>query len=197
VTHALTSRPEARRRLRDAALRLFHRRGYPTTSVQEIVEAAGVTKGAFYYYFDSKEALLRELHDEFIDDELDRARRVLARDLPADDTLAALVEELLLSVEEHQEAITVFFRERRFLSEETFEAIREKRDAFERIITATIERGISDGLFAPLESPRLVAFGIIGMCAWAHEWFRPGGEYSAAAVARMYSTMVLDGLRRA
>ena len=44
-------------RLLAAATRLFAERGYDRTSVQEIVEAAGVTKGALYHYFGSKDDL--------------------------------------------------------------------------------------------------------------------------------------------
>ncbi|MFM7319600.1 MAG: TetR/AcrR family transcriptional regulator [bacterium] len=43
------------------ALKLFARKGYTATSVNEIVEAAGVTKPMLYYYFKSKEQLARHL----------------------------------------------------------------------------------------------------------------------------------------
>ncbi len=43
------------------ALELFARKGYASTSVNEIVEAAGVTKPMLYYYFGSKERLARRL----------------------------------------------------------------------------------------------------------------------------------------
>ncbi|WP_052668428.1 hypothetical protein [Nitriliruptor alkaliphilus] len=117
------AKPDARGALRSAALELFHRQGYPTTSVR------------------------------------------------------------------------VFYRERRFLSPETFEAIREKRDRFERLVTETIERGMSEGSLVAVESPRLIAFAIMGMCAWAHEWFNPHGDFTADAVASMYADLVLAGLR--
>ncbi len=42
------------RRILDAALRMFAERGFDGTSVQGIVEAAEVTKGALYHYFDSR-----------------------------------------------------------------------------------------------------------------------------------------------
>lgn len=45
--------------LLDAAFRVFARRGYRATRLEEVAEAAGATKGAIYYYFDSKEDLLR------------------------------------------------------------------------------------------------------------------------------------------
>ncbi len=47
-----------RTRLRDAALELFAARGYEAVGVQEIVQAAGVTKPTLYHYFGSKAGLL-------------------------------------------------------------------------------------------------------------------------------------------
>lgn len=44
-------------RILAAALRLFARRGYGLTSMREVAEAAGVTKPALYYHFESKEQL--------------------------------------------------------------------------------------------------------------------------------------------
>jgi AcrR family transcriptional regulator len=44
--------------LLDAALGVFARDGYRTATIDDVAEAAGVTKGAVYHYFDTKEALL-------------------------------------------------------------------------------------------------------------------------------------------
>lgn len=43
----------------DAAFRIFSVRGYHATRLEEVAAAAGVTKGAIYYHFESKEDLLR------------------------------------------------------------------------------------------------------------------------------------------
>lgn len=53
--------PDARDRLLKAALGLFIDRGYASTSVREIVDAAGVTKPVLYYYFGNKEGIYRAL----------------------------------------------------------------------------------------------------------------------------------------
>lgn len=61
------------------SVRLFEQRGFTNTSLQDIVEALGVTKGTFYYYFPTKEALLMTIHESYIESLLDRQQRVLAQ----------------------------------------------------------------------------------------------------------------------
>lgn len=54
-------RPEERpRELLDAALEVFSTHGYRATRLEQVAEAAGVTKGAIYYYFSTKEELLTQ-----------------------------------------------------------------------------------------------------------------------------------------
>ncbi|CAH1649692.1 TetR/AcrR family transcriptional regulator [Hyphomicrobiales bacterium] len=50
-------KPDARSRLLEAALTLIRAKGYSATSVDELCTAAGVTKGAFFHHFKSKDAL--------------------------------------------------------------------------------------------------------------------------------------------
>jgi len=55
---------ETRERITTAALGLFSEHGYASVSIDDIAEAAGVTKGAFYYWFTDKHDLGRDLqHD--------------------------------------------------------------------------------------------------------------------------------------
>jgi TetR/AcrR family transcriptional repressor of nem operon len=49
-----------RERVLDAAARLFRERGFDGVSVAEVMKAAGLTHGAFYGHFDSKDSLIRE-----------------------------------------------------------------------------------------------------------------------------------------
>lgn len=46
-----------RQRILETAAQLIHRQGYNHTGIQEILQAAGVPKGSFYFYFKSKEDL--------------------------------------------------------------------------------------------------------------------------------------------
>jgi len=61
-------RPESRpHELLDAALRVFAERGYRNTRIDDVAEAAGVTKGAIYHYFATKEELLLRAIESYHD----------------------------------------------------------------------------------------------------------------------------------
>ncbi|TIR15849.1 MAG: TetR/AcrR family transcriptional regulator [Mesorhizobium sp.] len=56
--------PELRRaEILDAAFKIFLERGYDNTSLNEVIELAGLSKGMFYHHFQSKEALLLALFE--------------------------------------------------------------------------------------------------------------------------------------
>ena len=52
---------ESRKRIIETAEKLFNRRGYTNTSVQDILDALNISKGGFYHYFDTKMDLLTEV----------------------------------------------------------------------------------------------------------------------------------------
>src|SRR5205807_10250328 len=58
---------QTRERLIEAAARVFADKGFATTSLDEVADAAGLTKGAVYSNFENKEDLVRavlEVHDQ-------------------------------------------------------------------------------------------------------------------------------------
>ena len=59
---------DTRSRLRELALELFAEQGYEKTSLREIAERLGVTKAALYYYFKSKEDIVRSLVEDYMAD---------------------------------------------------------------------------------------------------------------------------------
>jgi AcrR family transcriptional regulator len=68
----------------DAGERTFVRNGFASTTIEDITQKAGVAKGTFYLYFDSKEAILESLRDRFIEGCRGRIE-ALASQVPATD----------------------------------------------------------------------------------------------------------------
>ncbi len=90
----MSDEPDIRQRILDAALKLFAHQGYGSTSVREVVEAAGVTKPTLYYYFDGKEALFREV----IASKLSDGQRRVAAALDGEDTVVDKLRAVILSM---------------------------------------------------------------------------------------------------
>ncbi|SMO95626.1 TetR/AcrR family transcriptional regulator [Melghirimyces algeriensis] len=57
-----------KKKIVEQSIQLFEMKGFSETSIQDVVEALGVTKGTFYYYFESKEQLLKDIHLIYIDE---------------------------------------------------------------------------------------------------------------------------------
>jgi len=184
------------RALLEAGIQLFEKQGYAATSVQSLVDAAGLTKGAFYHHFSSKDDLLRRVHDEFIDYQLSRARTVLSEPgISTDQRLRRLIVEALLEpMAIYKAEITVFLQEYRFLSGDTFADVKRKRDEFERYFVDLIEHGMSEGVFRRVGPARVLAFGIIGMGAWTHSWLDLAGRHPPTEIGEMFADMLLGGL---
>ena len=51
-----------RGRIINAAWSLFYEQGYEDTTIDEIVEASGTSKGSFYHYFEGKDALMKNMN---------------------------------------------------------------------------------------------------------------------------------------
>jgi AcrR family transcriptional regulator len=80
------AKPAADRRadLMEAATAVFAEKGVGAATVSDVTTAAGVAKGTFYLYFESKEQLVAALRDRFFDELLDEVEGELAR-LPEGD----------------------------------------------------------------------------------------------------------------
>ena len=72
---------EKRRRITDSAMDEFTSRRYEKTSINRIIEAAGIPKGSFYQYFDSKDDLytycIKELSRKLLEQRLERHEGLL------------------------------------------------------------------------------------------------------------------------
>ena len=81
-----------------AAWKLFYEQGYEDTTVEEIIDLSGTSKGSFYHYFDGKDALLSTLSSLF-DEKYEELIQELSPDMNAMDQLLFLNQELFRMIE--------------------------------------------------------------------------------------------------
>ncbi|MEK4228136.1 TetR/AcrR family transcriptional regulator [Solibacillus sp. FSL H8-0538] len=178
----------------EESLNQFERQGFSATSIQQIMEATGATKGTFYYHFNSKEQLLMDFHTDYIDDLHDRLFIKLAPLSSPIEKLRAVVELLILDIQTNGQQARVYFREMRHLSPDHAELIKEKRKQFRNVIELIIEQGIAEKEFRRELNPRLTSYALLGMTNWSYQWFDVDGTMSLSELADTYTTLLLQGM---
>jgi AcrR family transcriptional regulator len=162
---------ERKQQLLDCAAELFAERGYAETRVIDIVKAAGVAKGLFYWYFDNKEALFRELVV------LNRQRLRQAQASAIDPT-----GEPLLQIRQGAEGSLAFMsRQAHFfallevenLGKQFADVLRKGNEIHLADTTALVKQGIVDGSIRD-ENPSLLALGVLGNVGYYAHFHRTG-----------------------
>lgn len=101
---------DARTDLLKAAAKVFAARGYRSASVEEIVSAAGLSKGTFYWHYPSKEALFFALLEERVDRPVRELIRV-TETAPIEEATAPVVGRGLAALMEHDRELILLLHE--------------------------------------------------------------------------------------
>ncbi|HEY2315147.1 MAG TPA: helix-turn-helix domain-containing protein [Streptosporangiaceae bacterium] len=130
---------DTRSRLRQLALKLFAEQGYEKTSLREIAEQLGVTKAALYYYFKSKEDIVRSLVEDYVAD-LDELIAWAKAQPRTPDTRAEIVRRYLHIVATGAEVFRMLHQNQAAVSglanaKERGELFKERMDALVELLT--------------------------------------------------------------
>jgi AcrR family transcriptional regulator len=154
-----------------AAQALFFDRGYDRTSVDEIIARAGVSKGAFYYYFPSKEAVLEALVARTAEDALRQMSTVLDdSSLNGLARLNAFLESTRrLKVDRAQEFLAGF---EAVFRPENLVLFHRMHQAVSRVVAPVyatiIAQGVAEGIFS-VRDPALTAEIVVSLMATTHD----------------------------
>jgi TetR/AcrR family transcriptional regulator, cholesterol catabolism regulator len=177
-----------------AALRLFNQKGYHATSMQDIAEAVGLYKGSLYHYIGGKEDLLVRVFERAMGSLLEEVELVVADvSVSPRDQLRLVVEAHVRAVADNLDALTVYLHEFRALAGESLGNVRAQRERYRQLVETIVSRGVLLGEFAAADVA-VTTLGILGMCNWLAQWYRPGGRLSAREIGSQFADLMLEGL---
>lgn len=189
----LSSAPIPERLMR-VSVELFARYGYAQTSVQQIVDAAGVTKGALYHYFDSKDDLLFDIYDRLLSLQKAHLDEIVARGLPVEQTLRLVCEDVILTSIDGIEDGVVFFRSQHMLSEKRQAEVRERRRDYNDAFEAILDAGRASGAFRTDIPTAVLIAHFFSDPHYLGQWFSASGAESKELVASQLTELYLKGL---
>ncbi len=182
-------------RLIEAATRLFADKGFDRVAVQEIVDRAGVTKGAMYHYFGSKDDLLHEIYGSLLRMQTERLERFASGSAPVAERLhAAALDVVVTSVENFDQA-KVYFRSADQLPEARRLAMRVARRRYHERFRELVLEGQSAGVFRADVPADLVVHYFFGSVHHLGAWYHDSGTLSAKEIGRHYADLLLGSLR--
>ena len=186
---------ERREEILALAARIFADKGYASTTVREIADAAGILSGSLYHHFDSKESMLDEIMHGFLDHVVAQYRATVDEGGDPLEVLQALVREAFSSLGANPAALAVMLNEFNFLVQfPKFAYLREGAEETERLWTGVIENGMREGVFRSDMDPRMI-YRFMRDSIWISvRWYRPDGKYRPEEIAHLFLELLLDGL---
>lgn len=103
---------EKKKRILEESVKLFAKKGYYSTSIQEIVNQSQVSKGAFYLYFSSKEALVLEIIEYYHALVLEKVNAIRSENIDPRIKLQSQVQMIIDLVSEHREYVLMTVRDK-------------------------------------------------------------------------------------
>lgn len=177
------------------ATEVFERQGVHHTSIEDIARAVGFKREAIYYYYKSKFEILVEIILPQSQSLLDSLETILHTDMSSRDKLKAAVRSQLGKFNPGYLEMTVALREDHFQRDDA--RLAELRAVWKRYSARWAEliaEGQARGEFMAEGHPKVIAFGVLGMCNWVSRWFHPSGEVKLDDIIETYCTMAVDGL---
>lgn len=167
-----------KRQLYQCAMKLFRERGFDRVSVDEIVREAGMAKGTFYIYFNTKSDIILEMLRQY-DTYYDQIMAGLPDDLSIDQQMEEIVKGACRFTEEviGLDLIRVLYVKQLTKGQEHPGLLNEDRALF-RILSELLTAGQRAGIYDPaLDVPDTTRLILHGIRASFFEWCSSRGQF--------------------
>jgi AcrR family transcriptional regulator len=183
--------------LTQAAFDLFARQGFNVTTVRDIMHACGLTQGALYNHFSSKDQLLATIIIA-TQSELEQAlEQAVAKAGPDTvDQFFAYVRCYALRHTRNRTEALVANREFVWLEPTKRNEVRVSRRRVRDILIGILRRGLKEKVFTlprgeGKEDAKIIAMAILNTCTYISQWFTAGGSWTDEAIADYHAHMAL------
>ncbi|MCD4524129.1 TetR/AcrR family transcriptional regulator [Nocardioides sp. cx-173] len=179
------------------AERLFATRGYSQTTVRDIADEAGILSGSLYHHFDSKEAMLQEILQDFMQTLLAGFEESVERGGGPRESLDGLIRSAFATIHASPDAVALYQNESAVIATlPELGFVGETSARVNRIWLGVIEEGQRSGDFREDLEPLLV-YRFVRDAVWATvRWYRPDGRLRHESVADQYLALLHGGLLR-
>ena len=184
-----------KKKIVNAAWKLFYDQGYDSTTVEDIVEESGTSRGSFYHYFEGKDALLGTLSEVF-DEKYEELMSEIDPEMDSFEKLMYLNQELFTMIEN---TISLELLARMYSTQlvtNSDKHLLDRNRVYYRVIRRIVTEGQQKGQISQDMTANEIA-KIYALCerALLYDWCLCGGEYSLKNYAKRMMPMFMGKIR--
>jgi TetR/AcrR family transcriptional regulator, cholesterol catabolism regulator len=188
---------ERRRRNRrqdvlEAAIRVFHEKGYASASIQDVAEEVGVLKGSLYHYIDSKEDLLARIFEDSAGHFMEMLDEASGLDGPPVERLRAFGHSCSLWYLRNIERVGIYATEWKHLTGTRRKDVMAIRETYESRLAGLIGEVKDCGETASDLDVNFATYFIFGALNGLPDWYRRRGPDSAETIAAAYADQIVN-----
>ncbi len=194
---AARARAQRRRQILDSSLRVFAQKGYWRTSISDLVEAAGVARGTFYLYFESKSAVFLDMLDELLGWVEGAVSGVdPTHETSIQDQLVEILARVLETLSDNRPLTRIIFREAVGLDQEVEQRLRRFDEQIRTYLMHTLSLGEQFSAVRENLDTRIVAACLMGAVREVIQTFvvRSDEPFDAQVLARQVVEFSLSGV---
>ncbi len=183
-------------RIIKAAWKLFYDQGYDNTTVDEIIEESGTSKGSFYHYFKGKDSLLSSLSYIF-DEKYEELKSGLTDDMTCFEKLLYLNQEIFSFIENRIDMNLLAGMLSTQLVTKGERHLLDYNRVYYRLIRQIVAEGQEKGDVKD-DMPVSDIVKLYAMCerALMYDWCISSGEYSLAKYAKGVLPLLFDSMMK-
>lgn len=177
------------------ATRLFAQKGYDSTTIADICEAAGVGKGALYHYIDSKEDLLIAVFDAYTVPVLKLAQEAAVSAGSYVERIERVSRSLVHAIASYPDEVRVIEREWSLITSggARWRPVARRMRAFDKVMADLLTEGAAAGEIT-VQNVEVAVLMFWGMHNYMSRWYKAGGRLTEQQIADEFSRIYLFGV---
>jgi len=177
-----------------AAAKLFNKKGYLQTNMDDIAAAAKMSKGAMYYYFSSKDEILYFVLSNYMDLILYEVEGGLKNIEGGSSKIQFIISRHIDLYTTNLAEAKTLLHEAHCLPQKYYKIIAAKEREYYRIVANVLTEFLGGRTNINKAQISSLTFLLFGMCNWIYSWYDPKGSVLPEDLSKMIWTVFLKGL---
>ena len=185
---------DKKEQIKNTSARLFRKKGYTATSMQDIAEGVGIKAASLYNHIGSKQEILKDLLINIADAFTQGMDDIENSTLTAYEKLEALVDLHVDLTIQYKDSIALITGEWVHLESPELDKYKRQRQLYEERFLDILTQCKSNGFIHPTTDIDLALYSILSSLHWLYSWYNKNKNVSRIELAKQLKVCLLNGV---